>query len=82
MAHDARGERRAQPSARSHMVRKASIVRAPENSAGGRMLLDLAGVEGQGHGGHEQAGLAVEVVVDQGRVDARLTGHARRLVPS
>ncbi len=40
------------------------------------MLLHLPRVEGQSHGRHEQAGLAVEVVVDEGGVDAGLPGDA------
>ena len=81
MAHTHEAKDEPEPSALSHMVRKASIVRAPENSGGGRVLLDLAGVEGEGHGGHEEAGLAVEVVVDQGGVHARLTGHRPQAGP-
>ena len=71
------------PSALSHMVRKASIdAGRPRTRGGGRVLLDLAGVEGQGHGGHEEAGLAVEVVVDQGGSTPASRATARRLVPS
>ena len=42
---------------------------------------DRAGVEGQGHGGHEEAGLPVEVVVDEGRVHLGLPRHRPQARP-
>ena len=61
------------PSALSHMVRKPVMMPAPsEVLSAAAPAPHLARVEGQRHGGHEEAGLAVEVVVDQGRVDPGL----------
>ena len=40
-----------------------------------------AGIERQGHGGHEEAGLSVEVVVDEGRVHLGLPGHGPQACP-
>ena len=49
-------------------------MRAPGVLRRRGVLLDLPRVEGQRHGGHEEAGLAVEVVVDEGGVHPRLAG--------
>ncbi len=62
------------PSALSHIARKASTVSGPGCAASLRVLLHLAGVEGQCHGRHEEVGLALEIVVDQRRIDGRGAG--------
>ena len=73
------------PSAWSHMVRKPTMIPAPtdedDDGTRRRLLLDMARVEGQGHGGHEEARLAVEVVVDQGGVDTGLPGDGPQAGP-
>ena len=53
----------------------------PGDEAAGLVLLNRPGVEGQRHRRHEEAGLPVEVVVDQRGVDVGLPGHRPQAGP-
>ena len=70
------------PSARSHIVEEPGDDKDPAlDAVSGWDFCIGARIEGQRHGGDEEAGLAVEVMVDEGRVHPGLPGHGPQAGP-